>query len=168
MFSDDIGHLLKNDDHDFRLKRCVYIWTWNKVKYWGSRTTICRFILSPPIFYLKRERKNLIIKWSSLFSLKTERQWWNSNWIFAFTLFYYDIFRKKRKLLSISLLQFLPKADWQWRKKKRCVSFSFSRVYFVFIERLVTIWWWPYRLILYSINRVRIVDWIMKTLVLLM
>jgi len=59
--------------------------------------------ISPPyffIFYLKRKRerekkKNLITKWSSLFSLKTERQWWNSNSIFAFS---YDIFRKKRKL----------------------------------------------------------------------
>ncbi len=117
----------------------VYMWTCKRVKYWGSRTATCLDSISLHPFssfsIWREKKKNLITKWSSLFSLKTERQWWNSNSIFAFSSTI-TTYSGKRENYNLSPYSF-PIADWE---RRRCVSFS--RVYFMFIERLVAIWWW--------------------------
>jgi hypothetical protein len=137
-YSDDIGYLLRNDD--FRSKWCGHI---RESSIEDHVQSTCRFYLHP-FFYLKR--KNLITKWSSLFSLKTEGEWWwNSNSIFAF-FHYYDIYSGKRENYNLSL--FLPES---WLRR-RCVSFSFSLkcLFCVRWETILTIWW-RYKFILYCI-----------------
>lgn len=129
MRSDDIGHLLKNDDDDFRSRWCGHI---RESSIENHVQPLVDSISTLFLHFLFEEKKNLITKWSSLFSLKTEGEWWNSNSIFAFFFFhYYDIFRK-RENYNLSLYA-CPKADWE----RRCVSFSFFlKSLFVFIARL--------------------------------
>jgi hypothetical protein len=70
MFSDDIGHLLKNDDDHFRSKRCVHIYGHARESSIENHAQPLVDSISPPIFfifYLKRNRerekkKNLITK----------------------------------------------------------------------------------------------------------
>ncbi len=90
---------------------CVSIWTCKRVNYWTSNH-LYRFHLHPHFLFEEKESNYKMI--ITLFSLKTERQWWNSNSIFAFSLPSLLRHTQKKEKILISLSLSLPL--WWWKQ----------------------------------------------------